>query len=1006
MVVNLVDPNKYPVGVVTHVMSISILSVLVLINFNAVITELSAISLGNVPSNRNGTDSCFINTGSFYVAVFNEAEYHGCSVQLTAVVEKAILMRMPFGIPPDTVQYVERLEKLQDCQKKYVLFEQSDEPCVSVFWHQQLKLFLQGNISIFISEVSANRSMSICRQDDDQQFIAVSSTSNCPTVEYDHQFSCTFYYEMFCTFEVPFDCNITLGDREVIFQCKDLNLSHDALFIYPANVTGLFLVQNGIVDISENHFTGSKYLETINLGNNWLTSLHPSVFTTLNSLTFLSLRQNHLTVIDIAVFSNLKQLMYLSLGDNELEFLEVGIFQGLVNLATLHLDGNKLETLHEDLFSDLNSLTELYLDNNELRELPSNVFDDLGNLKELDLYNNKFITLASDLFKNLQNIEILWINRNQLFSLDAGLLSSNSKLTKLKLSDNNLSDLPIGLFGGLRKIKTLHLERNQLVSLDRTIFNETNNLVHLYLEENNLHVLPIRLLEGLSHLNILHLSNNLLVSFLDGMLRDLYNLKVLFLHSNNLSELSDDLLTGLSKLEMLELSDNRLTSLSSRLFAGLRALTIFSVADNQLQTLGNEIFQDTKQLSFLDLSSNNLKDIPDLSSINKLYFLYIDNNKLTEITKNTFLDFSSEIEMIVSQEEICECYVQSDSMVKCTALDVRSPYMTCDRLLSDRVLMVMMWLIGLNAIGGNLFVLVGTMISHTKLTVQAFLLSNLAISDFLMGIYMLLIASADIYFGENFPMQAETWRSGVTCKIAGTISIFSSEASVFFVTLISIDRFINMKYPFSYRKLTRKSSIAISVLLWFISLALGLVPSVLSGRHQKFYDNSHVCIGLPLTKIEVFSKSVWKKAVCDAIQGCYLKDVVDSKSLGYVSGMYFATAMFLVLNCICYLLIMFSYIEIVRSALKSSRRTRNNPEMKEQIRMTINVAAVVLTDFFCWFPIIILGILVQAGVLTLPPSVFAWCVTFILPINSAINPYLYTISHVISSRRKRSKKGK
>ena len=77
-----------------------------------------------------------------------------------------------------------------------------------------------------------------------------------------------------------------------------------------------------------------------------------------------------------------------------------------------------------------------------------------------------------------------------------------------------------------------------------------------------------------------------------------------------------------------------------------------------------------------------------------------------------------------------------------------------------------------------------------------------------------------------------------------------------------------------------------------------------------------------------------------------------------------------------------------------------NKEKQEQIRLTSKVAAIVLTDFLCWFPSIILGILVQAGALTLSASVFAWCVTFVLPINSAINPYLYTISALISNRRK------
>ncbi len=76
--------------------------------------------------------------------------------------------------------------------------------------------------------------------------------------------------------------------------------------------------------------------------------------------------------------------------------------------------------------------------------------------------------------------------------------------------------------------------------------------------------------------------------------------------------------------------------------------------------------------------------------------------------------------------------------------------------------------------------------------------------------------------------------------------------------------------------------------------------------------------------------------------------------------------------------------------------------VKDEIRMTVKVAAIVLTDFCCWFPIILLGILVQLKILILPPSVFAWCVTVILPINSAINPYLYTIVALVSNRRKQA----
>ena len=453
-------------------------------------------------------------------------------------------------------------------------------------------------------------------------------------------------------------------------------------------------------------------------------------------------------------------------------------------------------------------------------------------------------------------------------------------------------------------------------------------------------------------------------------------------------------------------------NLAYETFKGLKTLQFLFLQFNKLSFLEKNIFKDTVYLSYLDLSGNKLRHIPNIRNLNRLNFINLRDNALSKISKATFLDLPNQTEITVSQTEICECYVSSTAM--CTALDVRSPYLTCDRLLSDKALVVMMWLIGINALGGNVFVLCWRKIQHGEHKdggrksdtniVQSFLLSNLAMSDLLMGIYMLLIASADIYFGDNFPMQAEAWRSGITCRLAGTISILSSEASVFFVTLISIERYVNVIYPFSQHKLSKMSASVVVALLWIISLALGLVPSSLAGRTYTFYDNSHVCIGLPLTLIEMFTKSVSEEQITGlgGTSFFYFRYKAQSYSQGKVPGIYFATAVFLGLNCICYLIILICYIEIVRRVYKSSKRAGINNEMKKQVRMTLYVTAIVLTDFLCWFPIILLGILVQARVLTLPPSVYAWCVTFVLPINSAINPYLYTISQLISTYRKKT----
>ena len=166
-------------------------------------------------------------------------------------------------------------------------------------------------------------------------------------------------------------------------------------------------------------------------------------------------------------------------------------------------------------------------------------------------------------------------------------------------------------------------------------------------------------------------------------------------------------------------------------------------------------------------------------------------------------------------------------------------------------------------------------------------------------------------------MQAETWRSGITCRIAGTISILSSEASVFFVTLISIDRFICIRYPYTSRKIGKRSVTATVSLLWIISLALGIIPSSLPGRNYEFYDNSNVCIGLPLSKLHKYKTFHYDWIlVCTDDDICCWKEPVKSQFLGEVNGMIFASVMFLGLNLLCYLIILVCYVEIVRCFFK------------------------------------------------------------------------------------------
>ena len=675
-----------------------------------------------------------------------------------------------------------------------------------------------------------------------------------------------------------------------------------------------------------------------------------SPFSNLVGLKQLILEYNQLSFIPSSAFSDLNALTYMSVRGNNLVALNITLFQNLKKLVYLDLSNNSLRSFHSEIFVNLVNLNHLNLSSNNFVDIPNAAFSYLSSLSLLDLSNNGMEKLPTNILENLQNLNELYLYDNKLLSLERDTFNETTKLLLLDLWNNNLNNLPKTIISRLHNLQELYLGKNSL-SLDSTLFKGTPNLLVLLLGAMDLQKIEAKLFWDLKSLEGLDLGHNKLKQLDNSHLRRLINLKVLFLNKN------------------------------------------------ELEILGIHLFSNTVKLRVIHLAENKLTSIPDLNDLKFLEYLNLQDNSLIMIDKNSFNNLPEHTEIVVSQPEICECYVSAE--INCSSLNFRSPYLTCDRLLSDRTLVVIMWLIGLNALCGNMFVLMWRKKTKDKSKVQTFLLSNLAMSDFLMGIYMLLLASADIHFGEYFPMQAEKWRKGTTCRV-GTISIVSSEASVFFVTLISIDRLINIRFPFFRHKLSRKSSALIVTLLWLTALTLGLVPSILAGKSYKFYDNSHVCIGLPLAKLQLYSNTFSKDSIgLDELNANYFEIRVQSVPLGEVEGMFFSSGIFLGLNFICYLVILLCYLEIIRTVMKSKKRVGLSPEVKQQVKTTLKVAAIVLTDFSCWFPVIILGVCVQAGVLTLPPSVFAWCVTVVLPINSAINPYLYTIANVIANYREK-----
>lgn len=325
------------------------------------------------------------------------------------------------------------------------------------------------------------------------------------------------------------------------------------------------------------------------------------------------------------------------------------------------------------------------------------------------------------------------------------------------------------------------------------------------------------------------------------------------------------------------------------------------------------------------------------------------------------------------------CFAEKASKrVSCTSRQGNG-ISSCDELLKNSVLKYSIWFLGAFAFVGNLGVIVLRSIRKEKNRVNSFLLANLAVSDFLMGVYMLLIAYKDrVWHGVYFKHDV-SWRASDLCIFAGVISTISSEVSVFMLSLITFDRFICIVFPFKLRRMSMKRAVYLATLSWIIGIVLAVIPLMDDSyfddyQHKNhFYGRSPVCLPFELS---------------------------NEKSPGWE----YSAFVFLGINGTSFIFITAAYVVMYRTITKS-RNTVRSTRANQNSTLTKHMLFIVLTDFFCWCPVIIISILALVNSLYDPrKQVYAWVAVFVLPINSSINPLLYTFSTPLARSCTRKKK--
>ena len=473
-------------------------------------------------------------------------------------------------------------------------------------------------------------------------------------------------------------------------------------------------------------------------------------------------------------------------------------------------------------------------------------------------------------------------------------------------------------------------------------------LVHLRLSDCRIDVQPMLTLPNLKHLD---LSRNELTHIDIVHFQSLKNLQNLVLSGNPLSAIINTVLSKRSTmvLETINLSGTRLDVFNGSALACCQNIKTVNISGSELTTITDEGFQSTPLLENLDVRDSPLKDFPSdlLRGLVSLKVVHADNYKLCCEA------------MLPEDFDLNKCHAKQDLLA------------SCKDLLRSNVYRVFLWLFASLSVVGNVGSFVARLyLSNKGAGLGSFLIfvTNLAMADFFMGAYLAIIGVADQIYRGEYLWYDDQWKTSTVCKVAGFLSLMSSEVSAFIICLITLDRFLALRFPFSSLHFSRRSALAACAIVWVAGIALAMVPLLPTTSHWEFYSQTGICIPLPFTTSERFH------------------------------GYHYSFSVMIILNFVLFLLIAvgqaFIYWSVRSNSISSSKKTGSR-----DATIARRLTTIVLSDFLCWFPIGLLGVLASTGT-PIPDELNVAVAIFVTPFNSALNPFLYTFNVLMEKRRK------
>ncbi|CAM9667738.1 unnamed protein product [Rangifer tarandus platyrhynchus] len=558
------------------------------------------------------------------------------------------------------------------------------------------------------------------------------------------------------------------------------------------------------------------------------------------------------------------------------------------------------------------------------------------------------------------NVTFMSLRRNLIRKLPPNVFKRYHGLQTLCLQNNKIRSVSVYAFRGLYNLTKLYLSQNRITLLKPGVFEDLHRLEWLIIEDNHLNRISPLTFYGLNSLILLVLMNNVLTRLPDKSLcQHMPRLHWLDFEGNHIHNLRNLTFISCSNLTVLVMRKNKINHLSENTFAPLQKLDELDLGSNKIENLSPHIFKDLKELSQLNLSYNPIQRIQanQFDNLVKLKSLSLDGIEISNIQQRMFRPLMNLSYIYFKRFQYCG-YAPHVRICKPNTDGLSS----LEDLLASIIQRVFVWVVSAATCFGNIFVICMRPCIRSENKLHAMSIISLCCADCLMGIYLFVIGAFDLKFRGEYNKHAQLWMESIHCQLLGSLAILSTEVSVLLLTFLTLEKYICIVYPFRCLRPGKCRTITVLILIWIIGVIVAFIPLSNKEFFKNYYGTNGVCFPLHSE---------------------------DAESTG---AQIYSVAIFLGINLAAFIIIVFSYGSMFYS-IHQSAVTAN--EEQNQVRKEMILAKrfffIVFTDALCWIPIFILKFLSLLQV-EIPGTITSWVVIFILPINSALNPILYTLT--------------